>query len=93
MTRNADPARKINAIRAAARGVSLEALADEPCPTCCRPAAAPYRRIVDGRIVEGCCDAHHSLGSLYGESLAWHARRESREIRRVALRSLAAALG
>jgi hypothetical protein len=44
---------------------------DTRCTTCCRPAAAPYRRIVEGRIVEGCVDAIHT-GHLIGASRDWH---------------------
>lgn len=43
------------------------------CATCTRPLDAPYRRIVAGRIAEGCISRAHD-GKLYGESLAWHNR-------------------
>lgn len=52
------------------------------CPICGRSAAAPYRRIVGGAIVEGCVDKFHD-GALSRPSntAAWHDRPEARKIR------------
>lgn len=52
------------------------------CTTCNRPANAPARRIVDGRIVEGCVDAAHT-GHLIvpSDSAEWHNRPEAKAIR------------
>ena len=43
------------------------------CATCGYHPSSPYRRLVDGTIVEGCISRAHD-GKLYGESLAWHMR-------------------
>jgi hypothetical protein len=43
--------------------------------------------VVAGEIVEGCVDAHHSLGRLTGESAAWHARPEAIAVRSAMLQS------
>ena len=55
------------------------------CPTCTRPAFHPYRRIVDGKIVEGCVDACHSAhvspASHSGASYEWHWRPEAIALR------------
>jgi len=53
---------------------------DARCTTCCRTAAAPYRRVVDGRIVEGCVDAIHT-GHLIGGSRDWHETLAAYQIR------------
>jgi hypothetical protein len=56
----------------------------DTCPTCTRPASAPYRVYDDrGRVINGCVDAHHD-GALVtpSESARWHARPEARIIRR-----------
>jgi hypothetical protein len=76
-----------NRIRAEARRCTLPELASQGCPTCGKPAAAPYRRVVAGEIVEGCVDAHHSLGRLTGKSAAWHARTEAIAVRSAMLQS------
>ncbi len=69
-TTKLEPAsRKTLAIRAAAGNDC------ETCPICARPANAPYRRIVDSRIVEGCIDAAHSVAHLVGDSREWHYRK------------------
>lgn len=39
------------------------------CTTCGRPAAAPFRRAVNGVVVEGCIDAAHDA-----HADAWHLR-------------------
>lgn len=85
-------AAKINAIRANARGITVEALRALPCPTCCRPAAMPYRRIVDGKITEGCVDAHHHVSeTVYScGSSEWHTRPAAAELRRAELKHLEA---
>lgn len=43
------------------------------CPICCKPLDAPYRRLVAGRIVEGCISTHHE-GHLAPNSAdaRWH---------------------
>lgn len=62
---------------------------DQTCPTCGRSAFAPYRRIVDGRIVEGCVDAIHSDHvTPISNSGHWHNRKEAKEIRRAELTHL-----
>lgn len=66
-----------------ARGIACPDL--DRCTTCGRPAAAPYRRIVDGRIVEGCVDAHHQTGYLQGASLAWHMQPSAHVTRKAVL--------
>ena len=78
---------KINTIRAKALGVTLEALLDEhTCPTCVRPAAAPYRRRSAGSVSEGCVDAHHQ-----GHADAWHSRKQAYALRAAELASLSCA--
>ena len=57
------------------------------CPLCGHASGAPYRRVHNGRIIEGCVDAHHS-DALYGESLAWHMRPVACELRKQALEHL-----
>jgi hypothetical protein len=52
------------------------------CPTCTRSYELPYRRQdASGKIVEGCVDKCHT-GHLYGNSLAWHERKEAKAIRK-----------
>jgi len=51
------------------------------CKTCGRPLAAPYRRIVNGKIVEGCVTADHD-GHLYGAAAEWHNRPVAKQIRK-----------
>ena len=72
---------KINAIRSAA-GNTLE-----KCCTCGRPAASPYRRHVEGKIVEGCIDAIHTT-EVYGETLSWHMRPVAVAMRKATLQHL-----
>lgn len=53
------------------------------CPTCCRPAGAPFRVFDDrGRVVSGCVDHFHG-GHLVtpSASAGWHGRPEARKIR------------
>ncbi len=50
------------------------------CPTCVRPVGAPYRRSVNGKVVEGCIDECHT-GHLYGTSLEWHNRPVAKKLR------------
>jgi hypothetical protein len=58
------------------------------CPTCNRPASMPYRRILAGKIVEGCIDAAHTP-SMETQRLSntghWHFRTEAVALRRDAL--------
>lgn len=62
--------------------------ANVTCPTCCRHAAAPYRRHdVYGKVSEGCVDAIHG-GHVYGESARWHNRNEAKAIRKSELANL-----
>lgn len=53
------------------------------CPTCCRPAAAPFR-VYDarGKVLSGCVDHFHT-GHLVtpSESAMWHARPEAKRLR------------
>lgn len=57
------------------------------CPTCCQPRTKPYRRRVNGKIVEGCIDACHTdtLLGVFGASRDWHFRPEAAEMRRKTL--------
>jgi hypothetical protein len=57
--------------------------AADRCPTCLRPVNNPYRRIVDGRIVEGCIDDTHT-GRIPAASNtgAWHNRPVAKAHRR-----------
>jgi len=85
MTTKLEPAsRKILALRLAAGNDC------ETCPTCARPANAPYRRIVDGRIVEGCIDAAHTVACLVGGTREWHYRKAAVAHRRTVAASLEA---
>lgn len=43
------------------------------CNTCVRDVRDPYRRIINGKIIEGCISSSHD-GLLTGESLRWHMR-------------------
>lgn len=72
---------KIMQIRAAAGNTC------ETCPTCAKDKYMPYRRMVDGVIVEGCIDACHR-DYIYGASLGWHIRVEAREHRAMYLRHM-----
>lgn len=77
---------KIESIRRAAGGEMHR------CPTCTRSVDAPYRRIVDGAIVEGCIDASHtdSMSVGVGNSQAWHNRPQARKMRADGLKWLLA---
>jgi hypothetical protein len=59
------------------------------CCTCGHAAANPYRRIAEGKIVEGCIDATHT-GHLQPTSstLAWHDRKQAVAMRRAELARL-----
>lgn len=60
------------------------------CNTCTRPVGSPFRRYDQGsghKIVAGCIDAAHD-GHLYGNSLAWHMRPESKKLRAEAKKRL-----
>lgn len=46
---------------------------ENACPICGRPAGAPYRNLLGGRITEGCISAFHD-GAITGADLAWHNR-------------------
>ena len=55
------------------------------CPICCRSVDDPYRRIVEGTIVEGCVDASHTdhinrLGPC--NTAAWHNRPVAKKLRK-----------
>jgi hypothetical protein len=43
------------------------------CTTCGRPVADPYRRLLNGTIVEGCVSRAHDGAELSPASAAWHA--------------------
>jgi hypothetical protein len=63
----------------------------EECPSCCRAATAPYRRIVRGKIVEGCIDAfHHGHLPATTNTAAWHNRQIARKLRAETLATLRA---
>lgn len=52
------------------------------CNTCCKPVSRPYRRIVAGKIVEGCVDKSHNGHVIAStNSGAWHNRKEAKKIR------------
>lgn len=74
---------RIMAIRIAAGGSA------DVCCTCGHRAEAPYRRIIGGRIHEGCVDAIHTgrLVSISGSN-DWQNRKEAEKIRRATLDSL-----
>ena len=68
------------------------------CPTCTRPANAPYRRTTPGSdsIVEGCIDAAHTpfLAPVEGAQeqapdVAWHWRKSAKRHRAALLALLA----
>ncbi len=44
------------------------------CPTCTHTAESPYRRYVDGKIVEGCVDVFHTgaIPKSDQDSIKWH---------------------
>lgn len=80
---------RINVIRAAARGVTLETLAAAPCPTCGRPAHAAYFRTdAHGRALEGCVDAHHAGRTAPGEATRWFRRPGADQLRAQELRRI-----
>jgi hypothetical protein len=85
-----DVSKRINQARASARGITVEALTALPCPTCTRPAGAPYRRHdARGIVVEGCVDAHHTAWLVRpSESARWHDREAARGIRAAHLASI-----
>jgi hypothetical protein len=75
-------------LKTSAKILAIRAAAGNPCtvcPTCGRGQAAPHRRILEGRIYEGCVDACHT-GHLIGGSLEWH--QQGASIRRAALAGL-----
>lgn len=54
------------------------------CSTCIQRVQMPYRRIVDGVIVEGCVDACHGMYlERPSNTFTWHMRREAKAIRKV----------
>lgn len=57
------------------------------CGTCTHSVDAPFRRIADGKVVEGCVDAAHTASMQLGNgaSQAWHNRQAARKIRASAL--------
>lgn len=71
MTTKEPASRDILSIRANA-GNSCEV-----CPTCTKPASAPFRTTDnDGTVISGCIDAAHTphLEGLQSQSAAWHFR-------------------
>jgi hypothetical protein len=83
---NREPSEKILKIRNAALA-SLGAAPSDRCPTCSRPAGAPFRSYDDrGHVVHGCVDAFHT-GHLVtpSASAAWHHRPEAVALRRAEL--------
>lgn len=52
------------------------------CPTCGHSPENPYRRVINGKIIEGCVDATHT-GRLPVPSASsdWHMRPEAIEVR------------
>lgn len=59
------------------------------CPTCGKNPATPYRRIVGGKITEGCIDASHT-GRLppTSSTATWHDRPVAARFRKTALQRL-----
>lgn len=79
---------KINAIRTKALGHE-----HTQCPTCTRPAEAPFRaHDATGTIVAGCIDAFHgpSLAGVASASTHWHLRPQAVAMRRATLAHLRA---
>ncbi len=70
---------KINAIRLAAGNPGTH------CPTCARTQHNPYRRIVGGKITEGCVDAFHHGFTCAGGSTHHHMSPGAHTIRRAEL--------
>lgn len=56
------------------------------CQTCGCDAGKPYRRAIDGKIVEGCISAFHTghIPESQSESIAWHNRESAKAWRRKA---------
>lgn len=79
---------KINAIRTKALGHE-----HAQCPTCCKPAAAPFRQQDgNGKIIAGCIDAFHGPalcgGGSTSNSAQWHMRPSAVTMRRQTLAQL-----
>lgn len=68
-------------------GATVAKFSPGTCSTCGCGPSVPYRRIVDGRIIEGCVDLTHN-GQLHGSSLAWHDRKSAKALRKSAKRSM-----
>lgn len=54
------------------------------CAHCCCPAGKPFRRVFNGKIIEGCISAFHT-GHIHPSneaSLAWHNRESAQAWRR-----------
>ena len=64
--------------------MKLRPMTRATCLTCNRLPAAPYRRIVDGRTIEGCVDACHTE-HVHGTSTEWHWRQDAIKIRKSTL--------
>jgi len=84
--------REIAEVLGAPPGAHAEPRLPSSCSTCGRSAGAPYRRMVAGKIVEGCVDEFHT-GHLHGSSLEWHTSRDGRTIRRRTAEDLSAQVG
>lgn len=80
------PMRNIKQDHAHSRKVVAKRIANggdpERCPTCGQHPDRPHRRIVNGKIVEGCVDHSHA-GRLVTPSASadWHNRPDARTIR------------
>ena len=53
------------------------------CNLCQGDPDKPYRRLRDGKIVEGCISATHT-GHIHGASLKWHNRPAAKQLRKEA---------
>ncbi len=83
MSRDQKQSAKINAIRKAAGNLM------KSCPTCGKSELQPYRRIVAGKVTEGCVDAFHAVVGLYPSTSAeWHNRPYAVKLRANVLRGL-----
>lgn len=64
------------------------------CPTCTKPANAPWRVYSEnGHVVHGCVDAYHN-GHLVvpSESATWHNRPAAKALRRAQAKALQSTL-
>ncbi len=75
--------------------IEIEARHPSVCTACGRHASQPFRRIVDGEVVEGCIDDFHTDAMLHLDlpDSSWHWRPEAINHRSDVSRFLARAGG